>query len=228
MADRYTYVPLIGIFLALAWSIPDKWLTQPASRRVTLGACGAALAALTAAACLQTATWRDTYTMAENAIRKNPNNDIAYSQRGYALLVDGRIEEAEADFQKAIALNPTKRLDCYCNLGMILVRRQQPAEAVELFRKAIEYDPDYLFARRGLITALIQLDQLGVAEREITAALERFPRSASIWYLKGNWHLLRGEINGARNAMERALEFDPAHEKAAELLDAIESGAYAN
>ncbi len=213
-ADRYTYVPLIGLFIALAWSIPEAWLIHQASRRLLVGTCGIALVALTFQAYRQTATWRDTYTMTEHALVLNPRNDIAHSQLGYQLRMDERHDEAKYHFERAIEINPTKRMECYYNLGMTWLERRRPAEAAGVFRTAVQFDADYLANRRGLITALLTLNELDEAEHELAATLDRFPRSAAVWYLKGQWHLLRDDAPGARAAFERTLELKPDHEEA--------------
>jgi tetratricopeptide (TPR) repeat protein len=218
LADRYTYVPLIGLFIALAWSIPDAWLTQAAPRRMLFVACGMALALSTFQACRQTATWRDTYSMTEHALRLNPNNDIAHSQLGGAFLADGNIAKAEVHFRRAIEINPTKRLECYSNLGVILLDRGEPEAAARQFRQALAYDDAYLWARRGLISALLVLGELNEAERELVTSLELFPKSAAIWYLQGQWHLLKGDVASARSAFERSLAIDPTYEKPREEL----------
>lgn len=228
MADRYTYVSLIGVFIALAWSIPDAWLMQQSSRRLLCGACGVALLLLTILASRQTATWRDTYTMAEQALRVNPRNDVAHSQLGGAYLADGKLADAEYHFREAIEINPTKRLECYSNLGVILLNRGEAEEAARQFRKALEYDDEYLWARRGLISALIVLGELDAAEDELARSLELFPNSAAIWYLQGQWHLLNSDIASARSAFERSLEIDPTYDKPREELCWLDADAAAS
>lgn len=225
LADRYMYVPLIGVSILLAWCIPNRWITQTRSRRALQAACGVILILLTIQGWRQAATWRNTYTMSEHALSLNPENDVAHSQRGYRLMKDGRIPEAEFHFQEGIRINPTRRIECYYNMGFIREERGDFEEAIEWYRLTIEKRQRYQPARRGMGAALLGLNRLDDAGREIAAGLELFPRSPSLWHLKGRWHALRGEVDEARAALHKALEIDPEHEEAIEELQFLQEDA---
>ncbi len=213
---------MIGIFILLAWSIPDIWMARQRTRRVLACICGAVVILLMVQGYRQTATWKNTFELTEHALAINPDNDVAQSQRGYVLLGAGDLDAAEYHSLRAIELNPERRVEAFYNLGIIEIRRGNPAAAVDWFRQGLGYKADYLDARRGLITALISLEQFDDAEQEVDLALEQFPEVAEVWFLKGCLHVEEEEYSDAVAALREALECDPHFRDAQEMLDAVQ------
>ncbi len=154
-ADRYTYLPQIGLYIAVTWAVTDftrSWHFQ----RVALG--GAAVlivGALSCCAWLQTSYWRDSETLFTHALAVTSNNDVALNNLGIIFLDKGQLDDAISRLQAAIDLRP-ENAPAHDNLAKALLKKGQVAEAMAHYRKFLELDPSNVEARNTLGTALIQ------------------------------------------------------------------------
>jgi tetratricopeptide (TPR) repeat protein len=136
-ADRYTYLPQIGLYLALTW-LGVELISQWRGGRVVLVA-GAVLviAGLTVDSYAQTSTWRDSETVWTQALASTPNNAIAHNGLGDALMMKGHTDEAITEFHKAIDLCP----DCweiYFNLGHALAKKSDWTDAIAAYTASMQ------------------------------------------------------------------------------------------
>ncbi len=141
MADRYAYIPLLGIFVAATWGIADLcelWRIQ--TRRVTVAALGV-LAAFSYGTWRQIGYWRDSYALWSHALAVTRDNPQAETQAGMALIALDRQDEAMARFQRAIALG-THDATSYLNLGAYLTEHGQQREAISVFETALRMQGD--------------------------------------------------------------------------------------
>jgi tetratricopeptide (TPR) repeat protein len=106
MADRYTYIPLIGPFLAVVWGLDDAARLAPRARRLLAPAGAAALLALTIASWSRTRDWRDSETLFRRALEVQADNWLAHNDLGVALYRSGRLQEASEHFRTSIRLEP--------------------------------------------------------------------------------------------------------------------------
>ena len=175
MADRYTYVPLIGVFVALTWAIGD--LVAGSRRRVavaTAAAC-AVLVALSAGSYLQVRYWRDSVALFSRAVSVTKDNGLAYYNLACALKASGDDEAARRHVRTALRLlpdDPRSRNSFGCDLleqGMI-------DEAVGCFRQAIEGDPRFEEAYCNLGIAYARAGNTREAMRSLRKALDLNPR----------------------------------------------------
>jgi cytochrome c-type biogenesis protein CcmH/NrfG len=154
-ADRYTYLPQIGLYIAVTWAVTDltrSWHFQ----RVALG--GAAVlivGALSCCAWLQTSYWRDSETLFTHALAVTNDNDVALNNLGIIFLDKGQLDDAISKLQAAIDLRP-ENAPAHDNLAKALKKKGQVAEAMVHYRKFLELDPTNVEARNRLGTALIQ------------------------------------------------------------------------
>jgi len=145
-ADRYTYISLIGIFLAMVWGISERFAERP----VLISSLAAAiLVALGVGAFVQTGYWRDSETLFRRALAVTENNAVAHSNLGTALLRRRQLVEAEEHFTEAVRINPYFA-EAHSNLGVALGRQGKTDEAILEFERALELQPDYPDARRNL------------------------------------------------------------------------------
>jgi len=145
-ADRYTYIPLIGIFLGVVWAVSDRFADRPA----LLGSlASAALVTLGIGAFVQAGYWRDSETLFRRAIAVTDNNSVAHNNLGTALLRRGLLPQAEEQFAEAVRIDPSFA-DAHSNLGVALGRQGEIDEAILEFRRALDLDPDHADARRNL------------------------------------------------------------------------------
>lgn len=146
MADRYTYVPLVGLFIIVAWGAADlaeRWLSQravlPATAAVVLGAL-----AITARA--QVETWRNSLALWQHAVDATSGNAYAQYNLGVVLVQAGRVDEGISRFREALRIDPTYP-DVHIDLGNALNARGAFDEAVAEFATVVRLRPDYAEAR---------------------------------------------------------------------------------
>jgi protein O-mannosyl-transferase len=154
-ADRYTYLPQIGLYIAITWAVTD--LTRPWHfQRVALGVAAVLIVGtLGWRAWLQTSYWRDSETLFTHALAVTSNNDVALNNLGIIFLDKGQLDEAISKLQAAIDLRP-ENAPAHDNLAKALLRKGKVAEAMVHYRKFLELDPANVEARNTLGTALIQ------------------------------------------------------------------------
>jgi hypothetical protein len=145
-ADRYTYIPLIGIFLGVVWFVSDRFADRPA---LLSSAASAALVMLGIGAFVQAGYWRDSETLFTHALAVTDNNAVAHNNLGTALLRRGLPSQAEEHFAEAVRIDPSFA-DAHSNLGVALGRQGGIDEAILEFRRALDLDPDQPDARRNL------------------------------------------------------------------------------
>ncbi len=141
VADRYTYVPLTGPFLAAAWGMRDlarRWRLRPA---MLAPAAGAVLCLLAFATWRQLPYWRDTVTLFERALSVTSGNWLAHLNLGAAYEKRGQLDEAVGQYHRALAIAPGVG-DIHYNLGVALARQGKLTEAADRFREALRLNPD--------------------------------------------------------------------------------------
>jgi Tfp pilus assembly protein PilF len=154
-ADRFTYLPQIGLYLLLTWSAADLCAGWR-HRRVVLGGCSTIiLIALIVCACAQTSYWRNSESLWKHTIACTPANVIAHSNLGVALAAQHRFGEAVQQYQQAIEINP-EVAETYRNLAAAFTEQGRLDEAVQCYQKAIEKRPDYAEAHNNLGIILAQ------------------------------------------------------------------------
>ena len=154
-ADRYTYLPQIGVYIAITWAMADltsSWRVQ----RIALSiAAVLTVGALTWIAWLQTSYWRDSETLFTHTLAVTANNDVALNNLGILFLEKGQLDDAISNLQAAIDLRPENG-PAHDNLAKALLQKGRVAEAMVHYRKFLEIEPENVEARNILGTALIQ------------------------------------------------------------------------
>ena len=155
MADRYTYLPYIGLFVLVVFWLSDRFATSPWGRR---GLAAAGIAALTASAVLasrQVRVWKDSITLNEHAVSMIPDNYPAHLNLGVALYRLGQAEAAAAQFREVVRILP-EWAPGHHNLGAAMTASgrgddgaRELAEAVRLLPSRVDYRIDLAAALRG-------------------------------------------------------------------------------
>jgi len=153
MADRYTYVPLLGIFIAGAWGLAELGKGNGTLRRGTAAA--VALAALLFVTRVQVGHWTDNETLFAHAVAVTPENDLAQFQIGNTYLLKGRLDEAIAHLEKAVRINP-RVAESRNSFALALLRRGRAAEALEQLREAQRIEPGNAKAMSNLALTLLK------------------------------------------------------------------------
>jgi tetratricopeptide (TPR) repeat protein len=177
-ADRYTYLPQLGLYIAVTWAITDltrSWRFQ----RVGLGAAAVLIAgALSWRAWLQTSYWRDSETLFTHALAVTSNNDVALNNLGIIFLDKGQLDDAISKLQAAIDLRP-ENAPAHDNLAKALLKKGQVAEAMVHYRKFLELEPASVEARNTLGTVLIQQGHVREAVEQWQEALATQPENGN-------------------------------------------------
>lgn len=185
-ADRYTYVPLIGVFVMIAWGVPDlvDRLTSgrgPARRllnkRVLSASAIAVIVALAWSARVQASYWRDSVTLLERALAVTRNNDVAHYNLGRTFEDQGKLDQAAAQYAAALAINP-RYLECHYNLANVLAKRGDFDEAATHYSAALNINPEYAPAHNNLAYVLFQMGRLQDAARHFSEAIRISPNCA--------------------------------------------------
>jgi Flp pilus assembly protein TadD len=139
-ADRYSYIPFIGLFVMLTWGIGGEMVRRFRRKWIPAVAAGAYLVVLATLAHAQVWTWRDDFTLFSRVIAVSPNALLGHYQLGIALQNAGRLEEAAAQYEAAIRIQPMNP-DPLNNLGTTLLSMGHPRDASECFKKAVQALP---------------------------------------------------------------------------------------
>jgi tetratricopeptide (TPR) repeat protein len=156
MADRYTYLPLIGPFIMLAWGIPELLSRVRWRSEILAPLAGGALLALALCTWQQLGYWRNSVTLFTRTLEVSPDNFVAEMNLGNALVEEGRFPEAVSHLTRAVALKPVSA-EAHYNLGNALVRQGRNGAAVDAFTRALWINPDYALAHNNLGSAYERL-----------------------------------------------------------------------
>jgi protein O-mannosyl-transferase len=207
-ADRYTYVPLVGLFLLLVWGGADLLgrLRCPAAVSGTLA--GLLLWACALCTWLQVCVWRDSVTLWQHALDVTAGNYLAHDNLGVALWAQGKQGEAMAHYAEAIRVGP-HFANAHYNLGVALEEQGRQAAAVEHYRAALRLYPRHARAHHNLGVALWSRGALDEAAEHYAAAVAINPDYASAWHNLGVVRWQQGRPDEATACYRRAVELRP-------------------
>ncbi len=157
MADRYMYLPLLALAVAVAWGLPEPVL--PAGRWAAVVAAPLLLVALASLTARQTGYWRDDLSLSGHALRVTKDNWMALNDYGALLARRGRTDEAMRYYRESVRIKPDYSRALF-NLGLALEEKGEWPEAVQRLTEAVRSDPQLEEARRELAKAT---NNLGVA-----------------------------------------------------------------
>lgn len=183
-ADRYTYLPQIGLCLLVAWAAWQAGAGSRIRRGWWFFAGLTLVAALAVAAFRQTAHWRDSVTVWSHAVAGSPENAFAQNNLGSALARQGKWEEALPHFQRALESDPGM-FEALINLGLAKVNQDKYAEAIDYFQRALRQNPYSSEASYNLGTALDHEGRPVEAVQALERALQFRPGFAKAHYALG-------------------------------------------
>ncbi len=221
MADRYAYLPSIGIFLAVVWEVAalPVWRTV-ALRRAAIAIAVVLLAALGVRTWRQAEVWHDTASLWRATLAVNPRAAVAYYGMAGLLASQGRLDEAIHDYRRALKLRPDY-VNAHTELGHLLVQRRRLAAAAAHYRKAIAARPDAAADHNNLGNVLAQQDNLVAARRHLEQALRLQPNFAEAHNNLGIVLAHQGDLPAAAEEFRAALKLRPGFAPAATNLRAV-------
>jgi Flp pilus assembly protein TadD len=208
MADRFMYVPVIGIMVVLTWGL-HKLATRARYQQFGLSvAAGAAVVLCLALTRHQLGYWKDGETLFRHALEVTENNADTRYNLGTALYQQGRFTEAIGLFQEAIRLNPDYT-DAYNNLGLTLAEKGQMDAAISQYREAIRLNPDRAQVHNNLGIALVREGQLDEAINQYQEAIRLKPDRAQVHNNLGIALGMKDQTDQAILQLQEALGLDP-------------------
>ena len=207
LADRYTYVPFIGLFIMMAWGIPElaaRWHVRP---RLVAGAAATAVVACAVTTWIQVGYWRDSVALFRHALAVAPDNFVAHANLGVALQEQGDIEGAAAHLEASFATNPDG--DATFNLANVRLAQQRLPEAVALYEESLRLEPDRVKTLYKLANALGQLGRTDDAIGRYREALRLDPGDVDVRNNLGITLLRAGRLDDAGAELEAALRRAP-------------------
>jgi tetratricopeptide (TPR) repeat protein len=213
MADRFSYIPMIGVLIMVAWGIPD-YLKHWGHRKAVLGALsGIAILACAVVTWAQVQLWRDSITLFSHTLRVTTDNSIAHNNMGTALSDQGKIEDAIAHYRAALRINP-ENIKAWNNLGIAYEESGRSAKAIEAYQQARRLKPNDPETWNNLGSAYGKSGQTAKAFEAIRQALHINPAYEEAWNNLGNAYGEIGETAKAIEAFQQALGINPKNAKA--------------
>ena len=208
MADRYTYVPLIGLFVMIAWGIPDLIAGWRYRRVLLTVSAGVLLSALMVGTWLQVRHWRNSITLFEHALHVTDNNYLAHNNLGNALQKQERLDEAKAHYAEALRIKPDYSLP-HNNLGVLYKKQGRLDNAMVEFEISLALNPDYDGTHYNLGKVYKELGRLEEAIQEFQAELEINPVHDKAHNNLGNALKQQGKLEKAMFHYAEALRIKP-------------------
>lgn len=202
MADRYTYLPILGLQLAL---LP---LFSNNNSTIALVAAVAMLGGCVVQTWNQIGVWKNSFTLFNHALAVTRNNYLAYNNRGLAFDRAGRLDEAIADYKQSLAINP-HYAEASNNLGQALTQQGRPRDGLALFRAALEADPSLLSAHNNLGSALADDGEPAEALPHYDFVLAREPWDFNALNNSGIALAMLGRYAEAIARLEKAVQLAP-------------------
>jgi protein O-mannosyl-transferase len=212
MADRYTYIPLIGIFIIIAWGaadLVDRWRYKKMFLAV---AAGISIFSFAVVAWFQVGYWKNNMTLFKRAIDVTKDNWLAHNSLGVALSKTGKFDEAIYHFYRTLSIRP-KDVMAYNNLGSTLAMKGELDGAILNFRKAVAITPGYVSALDNLGKALFYQKKYEEAGFYYRKALQIKPDCASAHYHFGKLLFEQGKLEEAENHFRAAVFINPDYKK---------------
>ncbi|MBU4345666.1 MAG: tetratricopeptide repeat protein, partial [Proteobacteria bacterium] len=213
MADRYTYIPLTGIFIIIAWGIPDLVAKWRYKKEGLAAASAILLSILMALTWFQLRHWANSITLFKHAINITANNSVAHNNLGNALKDQGKISEAIKHFTEALRIKPDY-VFAHNNLGNALKDQGKISEAIVHYYEALRINPDFGLAHNNLGNVLADQGKISEAIKHYTEALRINPNHADAHYNLGNVLFKEKKVDEAIGHYYEALRIKPNHARA--------------
>jgi len=174
MADRYTYIPLIGIFIILVWGLADLLERWDFGKKTLLIIFAVVLVLLSARTYQQIGLWKNSETLFTHALKITPNNYIALYDLGFSLEKKGDIQGAISYYEEALRINP-RLYGAHNNLGALLVSTGKTNKGIQHFLAALKTNPHpadtyynlgMVYYQKGDISKAIEYFQKAVNENK--------------------------------------------------------------
>jgi protein O-mannosyl-transferase len=216
-ADRYTYLPYIGLFLLIVWTAADLATTWRLRRQYLWLVAATTVAVLSYLAAAQTSFWKNSETLWNHTLSVTSNNDFAHNNLGFLYLRRGELDKAISHFETALEIRSGNDQTHYnlgtalvhMNLANALARKGRAEEAIVHYEEAIKLRADYGDAYYNFGSVLFQQGRIDDAIAQWQKALAIQPNDAAAHTSLGNAFLQKGWPEKALIQYQTAVEIDP-------------------
>ena len=224
MADRYAYIPLLGIFVIVCWGVPDLLSFWRVPTKVAGVASAVVLVAISFALHRQVDYWTDNFTLWRHTLDITKNNFIAEDSAATALLAQGETDEAIHYFRRAQAVRPTDPISAL-NVASYDQQHGNYARAIQQYQRVLEFTKSpallsLVYTNRGYAYSALQQDDS--AKQDFEAALKQQPENAAAYQGLGLLAQRSGEWSEAAQDFEHVIEIQPtpaAYQLLAQVLE---------
>jgi Flp pilus assembly protein TadD len=219
-ADRYSYVPLIGLFIIVAWGSTDFLEKLRLPRLVSAVSAGTVILVLMICAFIQVGYWKDSLTVFGHSVSVTTGNYKAQNNLGLAFEAEGKLEEAVFHYSEAIRIRPSYPKS-HANLAMVLGKQGKISEALPHFIETVRITPNDAKAQHNLGITLARLGRLDEAIAAFSEALRFKPDYAEAHNGLGAALASKGRLDEAASHFSAALRIKPDLETARKNLDHV-------
>ena len=211
MAERWAYVPFIGLFIIIAWGIPDI-IRKLYDHRITYTIIYTS-GILVLIFCIiislrQVAYWENDLSLFSHAINVNPENDVAYVNLGKAYENKGKNEIAIHHYEEALKIHRNNYVAMNC-LGDLYYKLGMQDKSIYFYKESIRYNPYYASAHMGLGTVYVTRGEIDNAIKQFLYTISIDPANTLAFYNLGILYIKKGELNKAKEYILYALKLDP-------------------
>jgi tetratricopeptide (TPR) repeat protein len=208
LADRYSYLPGIGLWIMTVWGLRDLAAARPLFREVTSLAAGLAMVIFAILTFRHSGDYKDTGTLWEATLRSYPNCLPAHNNLSRWLMDQGQWDEALDHCRKALAILPSDPT-AHDDLSRIFLHQGNVDEAIAEGLRSIQVQPSSEVNRQTLARAYLQKGDFAAAAASLREAIKIEPSASEAWCNLGYALLQQGQIPEATAAYQRALELNP-------------------
>jgi protein O-mannosyl-transferase len=211
MADRYTYIPHIGLFILIVWGAAEAAGQRHWSPAISGAAMAAVIAALTALTWMQISYWRNGIELYGHTLRFTERNALAHYHMGVALTERGRTTEAISHYTQALEIAPDYA-SAHFGLACALMQQRLPEQAVAEYEKAARLDAGDARVLFNLGNVLVELGRYNDAITRYREALQITPLDENIHNKLGTALAKQGRVDEALAQFSEALRINPQNE----------------
>jgi tetratricopeptide (TPR) repeat protein len=208
MADRYTYLPLVGLFVILSWGtaqLIDNWRY----RKITLSVATTVLCILLiTTARAQVSCWKNSFTLFEHTLEVTADNYVIHNNLGFELALNGRMDEAITHYRAALHINPEFELG-HINLGSALFSQGKKAESFAYYQSVLKVKPDFAGVHHNFGVLLLRVGGIDAAVAHFREALRLKPDFAEVYNSLGAALVSQGEMQEAMANFRQAVRIKP-------------------
>jgi len=208
IADRYTYIPFIGLFIMLAWGTPELLKRWNISNTAIAVLAGIVLCASAFASWTQAKYWTDDITLFQRALKSTTGNYVAHFRLAYALSQQNRFEEARHHFTEALFIKPDS-YQAHNNLGIVLRRQGKTDEAIRHFGEAIRLKPDLSEGYNNMGIALLSKGMSEEGLKYLQKSISINPSDPEIHYVVASAMAQNGRLEESLKYFGECLRINP-------------------